>query len=632
MLLSAFKNLPNFTDEADNMLAALKIADGGTIYLDYYAHHMPLMYYVLTPFALLGVSSTYAFRLCFYGILALIWAFMYYRYSKYFNKKILVLYPLIYISLMPIDVFYSVLSEQLQAQALAILLLELILFIKNKSLSLSSEIVIALSIFVSIFSVFTSIISVGILALIVFGLELYYYFSNKSKKKENILMYFIHKYYRLAIFIIMPFLIIGLWYIFNGSISEFYRQAFYFNTNVYSKYQSYSNNPVVIIISTICNFIETFKNFAVNSISKLNLNNICILILFMGVIGFLIKEKNMGSLVIVLFTISCGNRSFEGLHALSFYSCAIILSLFFLNTIKLEYSYIPLILFICLYCPYLKVIFNPLINVNEITNSNDFVTIQKITNKTDDVYYLNLVIDDYVNTKRLPAARTMTVFPWFQDLFEEEVLEDLENNKPHVIVYTPTDNVWGYVYQDYLELIDPWIKDNYTYVNQIRVGYTSDLWIRNDYLDEVEKILNIDIPQYNNYYGSKFSLPAVKKVVTNMNFENEHVKNIGLMFNTYDRVNINNLKINLKDENNNIISSETINSSVLHNNTYFYFNVEKNVDLNENYTLEVINEGDDSAYYIGVQAITLKDDTNNIYITVDGIKTQYEPVLTINYN
>ena len=98
--------------------------------------------------------------------------------------------------------------------------------------------------------------------------------------------------------------------------------------------------------------------------------------------------------------------------------------------------------------PYLPKLAEPLNNVKEINNNYDYMTVQSITDHENDVYYLNLMVENYVNTNRLPATRAMTIFPWFQDMFEDELLDDLKKNRPKVIAYAPTANVWGYVYQD----------------------------------------------------------------------------------------------------------------------------------------------------------------------------------------
>ena len=631
LLLLAFKNFSNFTDEADNMLAAMKIANGGDIYLDYYAHHMPLMYYLLTPFALLGVGSTYAFRICFYGILSLIWALMYYHYSDKINSKVLFFYPYIYVFIMTLNVNYSVVSEHLQAQALVVLLLELVQYCKNKELSLTSEIIISCCIFTSIFSVFSSIVSVGILALIVMIIEIRNYFKIHDNKKDNIFLYILKKYKRLIIIVLIPFALILLFYAFNGSLKQFYRQAFYFNVNVYSNYQSYPSNPILIILYTLKDFVIALKYFISNILSSFRLIYLLPFILIVGTIIYLIKSKDENKFYYFIYVFFLGNRSFLDFHALAYFAGAIILTLILLTELDKKYFYIFPIIMSVAYLPNIGRILQPLNDIKSITSNYDYVTVKKITERENDVYYLNLQIQDYVNTNRLPATRAMTIFPWFQDMFEEELLDDLKKNKPSVIAYEPTANVWGYVYQDYLELIDPWIRENYTYTNEIKIGSNQSVWIRNDYVSTVEKKLGLDIADYTNNYGDIIELPASKKIVSNISFTKDYVKKSEIKFNTYNRMNTSNVKVALLDDNGKEIFATHISAIDLKSETFYPIEIDKEVKANHNYTLEIINEDYFYNNYVGVYGTTLKNDTNDNYVKFNENKSEYEINMNVYY-
>ena len=625
-LLSVFKNLPNFTDEADNMLAAMKIANGGSIYLDYYAHHMPLMYYILTPFAMLGVASTHVYRLCFYGILALIWAFMYYRYSDKVDKRLLIIYPIFYIIFMSIDVNYSIISEHIQAQALVILLLELIMFSKNFKLTISSEIIISVCIFASIFSVFSSIVSIGILVIVILLME--------KNKKLSFSQYFCllwKKYKRLILFVCFPFIIMMAYYCLNGSIKEFYRQAFYFNTEVYSNYQPYPSNPILIILYTIANYFISLKDNFLLLFSTPTITSIVQLFFLVGPFIYLATSKNKSKYLIAIFVISCGNRSFTGIHSLAYYAASTIIT--FTGLFQLKKVYYLSVISICIsaYMPFLTKISEPLNNIKVITNDYDYMTVQAITNHENDVYYLNLMLENYVNTNRLPATRAMTIFPWFQDMFEDELLDDLKKNRPRVISYRPTDNVWGYTYQNYLEKIDPYIRENYTYANMIRIGYSYSTWIRNDYVEEVEKILNLDIPDYTNDYGNIIALPGSENLKSNLHFEQDYVDNIAIKFNTYNRLNTSTIKIVLKDSNEKEIFSTKISASDIIPDQFHVINIDKEVNVNENYYLEIINENTFVDNYVMPYGVTLKYDDNENYIILNNQETQYEVCMNIYY-
>ena len=260
------------------------------------------------------------------------------------------------------------------------------------------------------------------------------------------------------------------------------------------------------------------------------------------------------------------------------------------------------------------------------------MTVQSITEHENDVYYLNLMIENYVNTNRLPATRAMTIFPWFQDMFEDELLDDLKKNRPKVIAYAPTANVWEYVYQDYLEKIDPYIKENYTYANMIRIGYDYNTWIRNDYVEEVEKKLNIQIPDYTNSYGNLVELPATTNIVSQLKFEQNHIDKIELKFNTYNRLNFSKVKIVLKNNDQKEVYSKTISASEIPQNSVYELAMDIDVDTEKTYILEISNEEVFENNFVGLYGITLKNDNNENYIVLNNQKSDYELYMNIYYS
>lgn len=62
----------NFSDEADNLLGAQFITDGGVIYSQYFSHHMPLTYFVGVPFFLLFGAKLIAIKVAF-GLVMALW-------------------------------------------------------------------------------------------------------------------------------------------------------------------------------------------------------------------------------------------------------------------------------------------------------------------------------------------------------------------------------------------------------------------------------------------------------------------------------------------------------------------------------------------------------------------------------
>lgn len=162
LLMLLYIDQPFFTtDEGDVFLVGSAIAKGQLLYGDVASQHMPVMYYFAAFFALFGVSTVTSFRLCFYGLMACIWGLMYYFYCDKINRKVLAIYPVIYIIMLRyIEMGHAVLSDQFQGLGMAILFFELLAFERTRELKLSNMIMISFAVFISFGSAFTAIIGV----------------------------------------------------------------------------------------------------------------------------------------------------------------------------------------------------------------------------------------------------------------------------------------------------------------------------------------------------------------------------------------------------------------------------------------------------------------------------------------
>ncbi|MDD2218444.1 MAG: hypothetical protein PHX63_08475, partial [Eubacteriales bacterium] len=177
--LSNITKTTGFIDENDNFLAGMTLVKGGVIYLDYISQHMPFMYYLCAIFNLLGAHSEFLFRLYFYVFIALIWTIMYVRYSKYYGRTTMLLYPVFYISNMYTFFTSCVLSDQMQSIGMVILLMEFLIFIDTNEVKIKNEIAIAFAILISFGSAFISVYAIFIIALGVAIIEIHVLLKNK---------------------------------------------------------------------------------------------------------------------------------------------------------------------------------------------------------------------------------------------------------------------------------------------------------------------------------------------------------------------------------------------------------------------------------------------------------------------
>ncbi len=637
LLMSAFKNSMNFIDEADNMLGAQVVSKGGLIYKDYISQHLPLMYYLIAPLVALGVTGTNALRLCFYLVLALIFVLIYARYSKKIGKIPMLLYGLFYIGMMATTsiVSFSIISEQIQAQCLVVLFLELYLFYKRGSLDRFSDLIIGLCVFGAIWSAFVSIIPVFIFAISFIIIDARKYVNaNKKFLLKKYLREFFGKYHRVMIFVLVPF-VLSLGYLaINGDLMNMFDQAFYLNTHYYSKFNGYSSNPIITLIKLVPDYASVYFSSAKALVSGHSLRSVFQLIYFMFnlcLVFYLFKKDKLFLALSILFILACGNRTFESFHAIPYYAVSIITFLVIFQTCQFHgkrYGVYACVLagfiFIAGYAPYGLNILNGL-----KTSNDEYTNVLKITNKGDYVYSYNLDTPFYVNTGRKSPSSVTTLVPWFASLFEEQIIKELDANRPKVIIYNPDGDVWGYVYHDFAKELDSYIKRNYTYSSQM------SLWVRNDYVKEAEKKANVDIADFTNSYDSNGALSAVTdntEIVQRIKLSDSKLKAISLKIGTFQRVNYSLLELDLYDNSGNEVGSSVASDDSFVDNSFYRFNFsDLRVNSGEYYTLKVKAEHTNALDYVTLYKSDSKVDSNS-GLAINGVEKTYSLGMDIYYN
>jgi hypothetical protein len=632
-MLSVYKNITYFTDEGDNILAGIALNNGIKIYDGFYSQHLPGMYFIMAIIAKLGFHTVEQFRIGSYILLAIIWTFMYIRYSKHFDKKILFLYPIFYIGMMSIGEFTSatIVAEQFQSQFLMILLLEFIMFYRNKKFSKYSELIIGLSIFMSVMIAFVSVIPICIFVIGLFCIDIINYCQ---KEKFNIIKYIQHffkNYYKVLLFTILPFILFLIYLIVTKTLIGCYEQAFYLNTNIYSKYSGYSSNPLITLIKMIPTYFTTIKNFIFNIITKNSfIDNFILLVLNLTFILYLFKnfsKEKLLSIFMILFSLGCANRGFVGFHGLPFLASISLISLLnielFSEVKNFKYILSLMILIILLnYIPYISNIFQPL---NE--SDKNYEMFDKLLDEDDTIYLINLDTPGYINSGRLPSSRMYSLVPWFSEVYEDEVIEDVENNKPKLIAYSPNIDIWGYIIKDYASKLNEYILQNYTYVSLI------NYWVINDYVDDVEEKLNINIADETTDYGNLIlSNPLVDNTYMEQyfKFEQSNLDSIDLKFATYARENYSLVTFELYEDDK-IIWNKTISADTL--GDYSFYKLEFNdlkVDTNKTYKLKITTSYTTNFDYVSIYFSDYTTSLND-YLYINGEKTNYNLDMNLYY-
>jgi hypothetical protein len=543
LLFLPYRHLKGFLDENDNFLGGMVVASGGDVYSEYPSQHMPLMYYISAIFRVLGASSVYQFRIFSYLFLSALYIVIYVRYSKYFWKRTLIVYFASFIALLVSGDFagngHKFLAEQIQSQALVVLFLELILHLRQRKVLFESAInessllratfswgsilAISLGIF---FSVGTAFVSVYSVTFYLIGLVLVETFSWRRQGK-NSFQSVVQATYRLSwLFVVIgiPFLLLLTWYYFSKNLSNFYEQAYYLNTAVYSKYiGGLGTDKMGAALNPFYYYMTTFKEKLVSVFSgiisvisqpsedalKQYFRDINFLICVFFNVTFLtwnfrkssLSFRLLGTGVVVLFLIQTGTRGFVGFHAMGYWAISLMMGCIFisevfevLNLKRLPSRLIQVsafsFLFFCYFTPY-GVVFSRNIRpipadwgiTKPVDPYEDYI--EKITTQSEKIYIQNMDhLYLYMNANRLPASHRTAIVPWFADLYEEQVVSDLSLIRPKLIIYDPKATVWGYVNEQFAPAVDRFILQNYALAP---MGIP--MWVRKDFLPQALEML-----------------------------------------------------------------------------------------------------------------------------------------------
>lgn len=611
LLLLTFRTNPEFCDECDNMLGGMTIARGGHIYGEFPSQHTPLMYYIMSVFSFLGVKGVVGLRIAFYGLLSIIFGFIYYRYSKHVGKIPIILYVLLGIFIMANYMLsYSITSEQIQSQALVIIFLELLLFIKNKKLLKYSELIICLSIFASIWVAVVSVIPCFFAVLIFLIFDIKYYYEEKKTIKKYLKHFFID-YKKILIYGFLPFVIALSVIAITGNLSNFMYQAYTLNTEVYSKYSGYTSSVLSTIISAFINYfkflisdIKTIPSyyFSIINATIYSLNLIALVINF--------RKNKLASILLFMFIVVCGNRAFLGFHGLPFMMVTFINFSLAIYTIKNKKIFWAIaILVTSLFS--VKFIRNA-IRVN-ITTENTYDVAMKLTEDHKYVYFDNMDTCGYVNTGLIPASRFTTLVPWFQEKYEKDVIKELKVTKPNVIYFQPNDDIWSYEYKDFSKKLYKYIKENYIYFSKHK------FWVLKTYEKEAEKITDEKIPEYTNtLYKTVDIIPLTEdnKIEEAFTAKTNYLKSIEFGVIYYARTNDSIIKISILDKDNNELYSEEMNTKKIDENILLKKDVDLQVNENEEYKIKVESIKSDENNYIGV-TVKLSNDTDDYLLIND---------------
>ena len=489
LLLSSFSVRVGWLDELDNMRGGIVISDGGVLYRDYVTQHTPIMYYLCGLFAKLGADSVGQFRLSYYMFVAMIWGLLFYRHSKLLGIKRFYLF-IIFECMLTATIAgiqgYMVLSEGVQGICLVALLLEFVSYIKKPDISWSRSIVISLSVWGAIGVAFISVYSISIVFIVFVVIEISKIIKNKNCIKKSLI-----RYCPLFICSVIPPLIGIIYFKINKSLYIAYNQAYLFNREVYSRYQSTGKNIFLPYVSSIKNYFaliaDTFNNVINAKASFDDMLKVFVIISAFAIVVRALYKKKYGSIVPLLAMIFSCPRDFS-FHSLPVFYLAVFIVFYYGNdllamTKKLS---LPISVFTGIIITSIFVRWTCENIQSEQQPISEFESkIISITDYGEDLYIDAYSYDSlyFLYKNRGLANRASYMLPWYMDWFEQNAIEDLDSHSPNLVIYIPDKEVWGLKYFDAAFAED--LRNNYTQLS----GDSDIVWIRNDLIDKSEYVL-----------------------------------------------------------------------------------------------------------------------------------------------
>ncbi|MCI8375951.1 MAG: hypothetical protein HFI29_11040 [Lachnospiraceae bacterium] len=506
ILLSAFwKDAYFVSDEEEIFVKGQQIAQGLFLYKDIACQHMPVMYFFAAFFSLIGISTITGFRLCFYLLMALVWAVMYYTYRDYFGKKLMLGYPLIYLgAVASMSNGTCILSEQFQGQAMVILMLELLRFSEKLTIKFKNCCMISLAIMISFGTAFVSIFAIFFVGITVLLIEVQYCRKNNIKLGEGI-WYLLKKYGVLIVTVLIPWIIILGYFEYTHTLRSFYSWAFEVNRQVYPKYTTgYGGGILGGLFGGVSNIGESIdlrEAFTFQEIREF----IIVLMSCLSLLKIYKKSKNkLLVLGIALLLIGASTRgAFNNFHGLP--ACAVMSALAAIFIIEV-YPEIPntavwktaeIICIMIFFSGYLSVSGNIFsITTDRIAESTYEAYYQRklediIDNIAEDgerVGFSILNYDILMNSHVTPASVTGGSCPWLWEWGGEQAMRELSNHPPRIFLYNPELSTWGYPIKEYAEDLEDFITDYYIRITE--VPGVSILYVRKDVYADIYSLID----------------------------------------------------------------------------------------------------------------------------------------------
>ncbi len=482
--ISLFLLTPNairFPDEADNLLGAYVLLDGGTLYADYFSHHMPGMYWLSLPAAVMGIADPLTYRLYFYLIVALVFGALAYRHRPTLGFLPVVVLPILYAGTLAANstgLSFTVLADQAAALALIAIVLEIVSSVIRGEVDNAAWFIAGAAAVGATWFTAVALYSTGaaFLTLLALGIQM----SPRANKRRMRLSPL-----SLAVLgVAIPAAALVLFQTFTGGLGLLKRYAYDFNREVYSTYiADFASTPFTPVYKASTHaaglFIGESPVWQISYLGGITALGLVIFNVFALTGIALTSRLAAAGLALTLFlSLTRGSRD---IHAIPYWGvsaalAAVLMALVMnqlthgsLRTRIFGFGMIAVIMAFYI-TPYALERLQPALS-GQVSWTSSPNKLDRTITKTlpPRSSYLDTTNDiwSYVSTGVLPASRTAIVFPWTMDWQEQSVIDDLSQNTPEIIVHNPDYTVWGYEVADYAPKLNTFVTDNYALTETI---------------------------------------------------------------------------------------------------------------------------------------------------------------------
>lgn len=506
---------PTFTDEQDVLFGGYNIAHGQDLYRSYLSQHMPFSYYFAALPALLGARTVFQYRVWMYLLMTLVWGVLYRRNRKDLPELSLWLMPLLYLAgLKTVTLATTMITEHWQGLGLLIIGLELFRYARTREISPACAGMIALGIALSFGSIFVAVYSVFCLFLAALGLQISFLRREPEAGRAIARKKALREDARLLAFCLAPFLLLGGWYALTGNLKNCWEGAYEINVTCYAQYASIGSSALELFWKPFVLW-GGYLLRAAQSLGSTPVQGILKLLQATGLVLFCLRAGRKSPAAAVAFFCSAiytGTREFDHFHGMAYYAhtgAAIALLLGeaadrragkpLLRGGALAVSGVTAVILLLdfgYWDAYNLLYPQPL---GRQPARAEELMLDLLTDPHEQVHSCDTpsFSQMIMNLELLPQDACDAVsIRWYYDMWKDRQLASLRKN-PAVVLYNPTDQIWGFVFHDYAVEFEDYLNQNYTH---LAVG--ENIWVWNGFLPETEKRLA------ENGYGSRLLFNA----------------------------------------------------------------------------------------------------------------------------